>query len=148
MTADEWDELVRRRAQQAKSDPRGYRVRVWAWALAGYAILLGTLDLAIAGAAWLVVVLILDARILLWLIKTGIAIGVLAVTILRALAVKLPPPSGIELRPADAPALFEAIERLHIRARPRARVVRRPACAPPRASSVRRPGRRAPVRAS
>jgi Zn-dependent protease with chaperone function len=112
MTTDEWDDLVRRRAQQAKSDPRGYRVRVWAWALAGYAILLGTLGLAIAGAAWLVVVLIRDPRTLLWLIKPGIVIGVLVLTILRALAVKLPPPSGIELRPAEAPALFEAIERL------------------------------------
>ncbi|MEA2240901.1 MAG: hypothetical protein QOD24_457, partial [Solirubrobacteraceae bacterium] len=112
MTNDEWDDLVRRRAQQAKSDPRGYRVRVWAWALGGYAILLGTLGLAVACVAGLVLAIFAEAPTFLFFAKPGIAIGVLAFTILRALAVKLPPPSGIELRAADAPALFDTIERL------------------------------------
>ncbi|MEA2224446.1 MAG: hypothetical protein QOH83_2822 [Solirubrobacteraceae bacterium] len=112
MTNDEWDDLVRRRAQQAKSDPRGYRVRVWAWALGGYAILLGTLGLAVACVAGLVLAIFAEAPTVLFFAKPGIAIGVLAFTVLRALAVKLPPPSGIELRAADAPALFDTIERL------------------------------------
>jgi Zn-dependent protease with chaperone function len=112
MKNDEWDDLVRRRVQQAKSDPRGYRLRVWAWALGGYAVLLGVLGLALACVAGLGYAVVVDARAALLLVKLAIVTGALAVIIVRALVIELPAPPGIELQPADAPALFEAIERL------------------------------------
>jgi Zn-dependent protease with chaperone function len=112
MTNDEWDDLARRRVQQAKSDPRGYRVRVWAWALAGYAVLLGVLGLAIACVAGLGVAVVAEGRAIGLFAKLAVVTGALAVIIVRALAIKLPAPSGVELLPADAPELFDTIERL------------------------------------
>ncbi|MDX6676154.1 MAG: hypothetical protein QOE31_206, partial [Solirubrobacteraceae bacterium] len=111
MTNDAWDDLVRRRVQQAKLHPREYRIRVGAWALTGYAVLLGALGLAIAAVAGIVVAIVAEGAPVI-IVKFAIPIVVVAWIILRSLAVTIPPPEGLELRPADAPLLFETIERL------------------------------------
>ena len=114
MTNDEWDDLVRRRAEQAKSDPAGYRRVVGAWALGGYAVLISALVLALAGFIGIVVG-IAGGDVPVILAKFGIVFAVVAFIVMRALLVRIPPPDGIELRPIDAPQLFAAIERLRER---------------------------------
>ncbi len=114
MTNDEWDDLVRRRAAQAKSDPGGYRRLVAAWALGGYAVLIAALAVAVGGVAAMVLA-IAHATAAIVLAKFGIPFAAVAFLIVRALTMRIPPPEGVELRPQDAPRLFEAIERLRER---------------------------------
>jgi Zn-dependent protease with chaperone function len=110
MRNDEWDALVRRREAQAKDDPRGYRLRVRAWAIGGYSVLLGALALSVGGLVGIAVAVLAGASVLL--VKLAIPVGVLAFVVARSLFVRIPPPGGIELTASEAPALFETIERL------------------------------------
>ena len=112
---DQWDDLVRRRAQQAKADPRGYRRVVGAWALLGYAVLIGALAFALAGVAAIVAAIFSGGGALWLLAKLGIPLIFVVIVIVRLLTLRIPPPDGIELREADAPQLFGAIERLRER---------------------------------
>ena len=113
MTNAEWDELVADRVRQAKADPSGYRTRVWAWALTGYAVLLGTLALAVACSLGILVAIVSEGAPVL-LIKLAIPGALLAYVIGRSMTISIPPPEGIELRREDAPELFVAIERLRV----------------------------------
>jgi Zn-dependent protease with chaperone function len=113
MTNDGWDELVRRLDAKAATDPRGYKRSVALWAAGGYGVLVGALVLALGAVVGVGLAVIGGGSGLL--IKLAIPALALALMIARALSVKLPPPEGIELSPADAPGLFEAIERLRER---------------------------------
>jgi Zn-dependent protease with chaperone function len=110
MTNDQWDELVRRLDVKAIADPRAYRRSVAVWAAGGYAVLVVALLLAVAAVVGVALAIMAGGTALL--IKLGLPALFLALVIARALAVKLPPPEGIELTPADAPGLFETIEKL------------------------------------
>jgi Zn-dependent protease with chaperone function len=114
VTNDQWDDLVRRRAQQAKSDPAGYRRVVGAWALAGYAVLIAALAFAVGGFLSIAVG-VASGDVPVVLVKLAIPFGVVAFIIVRALSMRIAPPAGIELCPADAPELFGVIERLRER---------------------------------
>jgi Zn-dependent protease with chaperone function len=113
MTNDRWDELVRQLDVKAATDPRAYKRSVALWAVGGYAVLVGALLLAAGAVVGVGLAVIAGGSGLL--VKLAIPAFALALMIARALSVKLPPPEGIELSPADAPGLFEAIERLRER---------------------------------
>lgn len=115
MTNDEWDELARRRAQQAKSDPAGYRRVVGAWAIAGYAALIGALAVAVAGVVVIGVAIANGGAALLLLAKVGLPLLAVVLILVRLLMVRIPEPDGIEIGPDDAPQLFATIERLRER---------------------------------
>lgn len=96
----------------AKAEPDRYRRRVLATAAAGYA------------APFLFLVTLIAAVALLGLAaanshsgggavaKLGIGVAILGFMIVRAMIVKFPPPEGIRIAEADAPALFGEIEKV------------------------------------
>jgi Zn-dependent protease with chaperone function len=109
MTHDEFDSLVFRLEQVARSQPGGYRFRVLLLALLGNAyisaiiLLLVSLLLALAAS-----VLVLKALA----VKFILIIGVFLWVVLKALWVKVPPPDGTEISERDAPQLFAMIDDL------------------------------------
>lgn len=106
VTEEEWDALVRKLDQKARADPSGYRLRVGALALVGY----GFLAFAVAvllGLAALVIALAIAGPALL--AKLLIPIGALILVIARSLWIRIEPPSGIELKRGEAPALDELV---------------------------------------
>jgi Zn-dependent protease with chaperone function len=125
ITHEQYEALVRRLEQTAQKSPGAYRLRVVAWAALAYAYVAGVLLLAVGLVAALVAALVMAGRtnagLLKLVAKGGWALGALAVAIVRALWVRLDPPQGIDLAPADHPELFATIERVrrHLRA-PRA----------------------------
>lgn len=107
--------LVERLERDAAADPAAYRRRVVAFASLGYVFLggvLATIAAAIAG----VIAAGLAARSGI-LIKLAIPLFALAAVILRAMWVRVPPPSGWALTAAEYPALFAMIERLRAKLR-------------------------------
>jgi Zn-dependent protease with chaperone function len=113
MTNDRWDALVRELDVKARKDPRRYRRSVALWALGGYAVLVGALLLAVAAVVGLGLAALAGGGALL--VKLALPALFVALMFARSLSVKLPPPEGIELSAADAPLLFETIERLRER---------------------------------
>lgn len=104
-----YDNLVARLTEYARRHPRGYRVRVAALALLGYAYLFAIAALLaalVAGLLWLT--LNSFGRVLA--IKLAIPVVLLLGFIGKALWVKFTPPAGLELRPGDAPRLMAEIE--------------------------------------
>ena len=116
MTYDNWEALARRRAGRAQPGPSSHGVRALAWAVGGYAFLFATLAATAAAGVGIVVAVFADS---LPVTVLPLALPFLAVAWLgaRALFVRVAPPAGIELDPADAPALFASIERLRLRLR-------------------------------
>lgn len=103
--------MVRLSEQASARDSRAYRRGVAAFAALGYAWVLGCLTLAVGLVAWLLPQL-LHGRFrfgLLW--GLAAALGLLWAS-LRALWVRMEAPEGVALRARDAPALFEALERI------------------------------------
>jgi Zn-dependent protease with chaperone function len=108
VTDERWEELVRRQERAARERPGAYRRRVGLLAALGYGYILLVLAAILAiGVAIVVLVALGSAAIL---VKLAIPFFVLAGVIVRSLWVRLPPPGGIRLKRADAPALFDAIE--------------------------------------
>lgn len=103
--------LVRVSEQASADDSQAYRRSVAGFAALGYLWVVGCFVLAVALLVWAAgamaqgrikgyhVVLLITAAGLLW-------------TSLRALWLRLEAPTGTALAPADAPALFEALERI------------------------------------
>lgn len=106
-----YEALVARLSEYARLHPRMYRARVAGLAVLGYAYLFGALILLsalIAGAVWMIL-----HNVGAWAaIKLAIPVAVLTWMIGRSLWVRFAPPEGIELQPAEAPALFAEIERV------------------------------------
>jgi Zn-dependent protease with chaperone function len=103
--------MVRLSEQASARDSGAYRRGVAAFAALGYAWVLGCLVLAAGIVAWLLPQL-LQGRFrigLLW--GTLAAFGLLWAT-LRALWVRLDAPEGVAVTAREAPALFEALERI------------------------------------
>jgi Zn-dependent protease with chaperone function len=119
----EFKRLVARLEREAAVSPSGYRMRVAGLALLGFGILLVLLCtmgfglLLIAGLA--IAVIATGGKALLLVLKLGKAIVLLALPAwyvtkagVKALFVRLPAPQGREIGPAQAPALFEALDRM------------------------------------
>ncbi len=103
--------LVRLSEHASADDSRSYRRSVAAFAALGYAWVLGCLLLALGIAAW-VLPQLLHGRFRFGLVWGLIAALGLAWTSLRALWVRLDAPEGAEITAREAPALFEALERI------------------------------------
>lgn len=103
--------LVRLSEHASAEDSGAYRRSVAAFASLGYAWVVGCFVLAAAGLWW-IVSLALQGRFRAVFVTGVLAAGALLWSSARALWCKLDPPEGVRLKPADAPALFEALERI------------------------------------
>lgn len=112
MTRDQFDALVRQLDTEAKAAPKNFTLRVGTFAAFGYAYMLGVL-LVMVAATLLIVLLVIrfpnGATIKLGLFA-GLACGGMALAILKALWIRLPPPDGLVLKPADAPELHALVD--------------------------------------
>ncbi len=109
MTHDEFDSLVFRLEQSARSQPRRYRLRVLLLALLGNAYISGIMLLLVA----LLIALAASVLVLKALaVKLILIVGVFGWVVLKALWVSVPPPDGTEITRQDAPELFDMIEDL------------------------------------
>jgi Zn-dependent protease with chaperone function len=109
MTKPEFDALVDRLEQQAVRHPGRYRSKVLGLALLANAYLGGVLLILTS----LLIALIASIAVLKALaLKLIFVVGVFLWMVLKALWVKVEPPAGIALKPAQAPALFAMIENL------------------------------------
>ncbi len=103
--------LVERLESYAREHPTAYKLRVGALAALGYCVLLGTVGLVlllVGGSMYLGVTGMLNIAVIKFMV---LPIGVGAV-VLRSLWVEFPKPQGHPIRAADAPRLFEVIERI------------------------------------
>ena len=109
MTNEQFENLVKRLETQAIAKPGQYKFKVLLLALIGNAylvsillVLLGLLGGSIAS------ILVLKALA----VKLIIVVGIFLWTILKALWVKIDPPTGLKITARDAPELFAMIGRL------------------------------------
>ncbi len=103
--------LVRLSEHASAENSRAYRRSVAAFAALGYAWVLGCLVLGAALVAW-VVPQLLQGRWRLGLVLLLLTALALFWTSLRALWVRLDAPGGAEITAVEAPALFDALERI------------------------------------
>lgn len=109
VSREEFEALVGRMEAAAAADPVAYRRRVFGWAAMGYAWLALVLAVLI-GLMALIAFAVSRPNALS--IKLLFVLGALLWAVVRALHVRLQPPSGIPLTAAEAPQLFATIERL------------------------------------
>jgi Zn-dependent protease with chaperone function len=117
MTHDEFELLVKRLESAAAADPRGYRRKLGALAILGYAYIAGVLALLLVATGAIVWLATLSAAALLLVKQVGWAFLVLACMVLRAMWIRFEEPEGRLLERIDFPELFEAIEDLRACAR-------------------------------
>jgi Zn-dependent protease with chaperone function len=103
--------LVRRSEQASARNGAAYRRSLAAFAGLGYAWVLGCFAVAAALLAWMAHSA-LQGRFRVVFIAGGMAAAGLLWTSGRALWCRREAPPGLRLTPADAPALFEALERI------------------------------------
>lgn len=109
--------MVERLEQVARHSPEGYRGKVVAAGLLGYAVL-GTTLLILVGVALAMLALLFNGHgVAAVEIKVLIVFGLLAVGLGRALVVKAPEPDGFEVSRGDYPALFAMIDDARTRTR-------------------------------
>jgi len=109
MTRDEFDALVARLEHDAHAHPGRYTARVLGLAALGNAYVLGILLLIVL----LLVALVASVAVLKALaIKLVLIVGVFLWMIVKALWVKIPPPSGTEITARESPELFAMIDDL------------------------------------
>lgn len=106
--------LVRLSEQASAEDGGAYRRSVAAFAALGYAWVVGCLLLAAAIVSFCVDAL-MRGQFKAAMVGALIAAGGLLWTSLRALWCRFDEPEGVLLVPADAPALFEALERIRVK---------------------------------
>lgn len=112
MRQAQFEALVARLEQSARSDPGGYRLRVLLLALLGYAYIALVVG-AVAGLlVFLVWLLVSSGRGAVLVLKLAIPLGTLIYIALRAMWVRLEPPRGERITRQDAPRLFQEAERL------------------------------------
>ncbi len=116
MTADLFDQMLKRYEVAAARNPQAYRLRVGLFVLLGYAYIALMLLLVLALAGGLVYLLIQFPRFVLAHLKftlpTLMVLGTMAWLVTRSLIVRLPRPSGIEITRAQAPRLFAMLDGL------------------------------------
>ncbi|HEV3471341.1 MAG TPA: M48 family metalloprotease [Pyrinomonadaceae bacterium] len=111
MTHEEFVGMVGRLEEFARREPSKYALRVGLLAALGYAYLVGVL----AAALLLVGALVYLGRLNFAVVKVGWLLLAFAALVVRAMWVRIPPPVGAPLTPAEAPRLFELVEELTAR---------------------------------
>ncbi|AKJ31490.1 M48 family metallopeptidase [Caldimonas brevitalea] len=106
--------LVRLSEQACESDARAYRRSVWWFAALGYAAVIAIGLAALAsllalGWAWR------QRGFSGWMVWPGLAAAALLLACTRALLIRFEAPEGFRVEPADAPRLFDALERMRRR---------------------------------
>jgi len=109
MNKTEFDALVQHLEQVAENNPVGYRWRVFGLALLGYSYIVLVLTLLLAANGFLIYALVNDAPAFI-VAKLGFIIGALTFLVLRAMWVRIPPPTGIALNAKQAPALYALLK--------------------------------------
>jgi Zn-dependent protease with chaperone function len=109
MTNEQFDALVTRLEGDAKRDPARYRFKVFLLALLGYGYVFFILAALLALVLLIVGALLAARRAESPAIRLVFPFLALAYLIVRALWVRLPPPEGLALTAARAPALFREI---------------------------------------
>jgi Zn-dependent protease with chaperone function len=103
--------LLRLSEQASSADSAAYRRNVAGFVVLGYAWVIGCFVLACILLYWAIDALS-HGRFKASYVWVLVAAGSLLITSLRALWCRFDPPEGVELKPSDAPALFEALERI------------------------------------
>ena len=112
MERAEFMHLLRLSEQASQEDSARYRRGVWLFAALGYAWVIGCLLLGAAilgGIAWSLMHGGRFRGVYVWAVMGA---GALLWVSLRALWLRLEPPTGHELKRDDAPALFDLLERI------------------------------------
>lgn len=123
MEIDRFNQMVSRLERESEVAPGVYRAKVAALALLGFGILalvLGAVGFGLVLIAGIAVAIVLSGgAALLLLLKLGKLLFLLAIPLwylvraaVRALFIRLPPPQGREMTRAEAPALFDALDRM------------------------------------
>lgn len=112
---EQYEALVERLEQQAEHSPRIYRAKLGAMALLGYGYIAGVLTLLLVAVALLALLAVQRSGAMIAL-KLGIVLVPLIWAVVRAMSVRLEPPSGKELFREDAPELFACIEEVRAKA--------------------------------
>jgi len=114
MTRDEFDIFVKRSTALSQRRPRKHRLIVAALAAIGYTYIFLVLVVMLALTVAVIALVLFAPNFAT--IKIGLFVGVVtggvSLAILKALWVRLPPPDGIFVKPAEAPALFSLIAEL------------------------------------
>lgn len=103
--------MVRMSEHASAENSRAYRLSVGAFAMLGYAWVLGCLALGAGLVGWAGLQL-LQGRFRLGAVLLLLTAGGLFWVSLRALWVRLDAPEGVEITALEAPALFDALERI------------------------------------
>jgi Zn-dependent protease with chaperone function len=109
LTATEFSELVARADRHAQRSPWSYRLRVALLAALGFSFVLGSVFIALAIGAGLIA-LAVASKSAVWLIKIIWIPFAFAWMLIRALWVRLEPPTGRPLTRTEARQLLEAID--------------------------------------
>lgn len=112
---EQYEALVQRLEQQSKRSPRVYRAQLGAMALLGYGYIAGVLTLLLVAVALLALLAVQRSGAMIAL-KVGIVLVPLIWAVVRAMAVRLEPPSGKEIFQHEAPELFACIEEVRSKA--------------------------------
>lgn len=112
---EQYEALVQRLELQAEHSPRVYRAKLGAMALLGYGYIAGVLTLLLVAVALLALLAVHRSGAAIAL-KLGIVLVPLIWAVVRAMAVRLDPPSGKELLREEAPELFACIDEVRARA--------------------------------
>lgn len=112
---EQFEALVERLEEESERRPGLYRTKLGAMALLGYGYIAAILGLLLLALALLAFVATQRSGAMI-AIKLGIVLVPLIWAVLRAMAVKLEPPSGRELRGEEAPELFACIEEVRAKA--------------------------------
>jgi len=121
-----FEQMVARLERESDASPRSYQLKVAALALLGFLILALIVGVAGFGLVLLggiaVATLLSGGKALILLFKLGKLLLVLAIPLwllvrsaVQALFTRLPPPQGLELQRAQAPALFAAMDAMRRR---------------------------------
>ena len=117
MTNEEFGWLVTRLETRAANTPRAFRVKVFLISIAAYAVLALSLILVALLLAW--AVMHVRER---GMVRVGVSAGMLALmtlpvfwVTLRTLLTRWPPPSGRVVTRAEAPVLFDLLDKMRTR---------------------------------
>jgi Zn-dependent protease with chaperone function len=102
---------VQRYEELAARNPKGYRLMVRSFGYVGFGyilLILAVLLLLIGGTIWMIIVSNGNSGI--W--RIAFFAGVVAVAIIRSLIVKMEKPGGLNVTRADAPVLWQEVEKI------------------------------------
>ncbi len=126
MEQAQFEAMVARLERESQASPDTYQAKVALLALLGFGILAAIVGLAGLGLLLVVgavaAVVLTGGKALILVLKLGkllilmiVPLWVLLRTSVTALFTRLPRPQGLEIQRADAPALFEAMDRMRLR---------------------------------